>query len=160
MKKVILCFATLLLIVAACKPNCNPKVPKGVQPIDWENYNDVYTVHWNYTMDCSNAPLGRTGQTIKMYGWIFHPQTVSFWDFSLLSDSLFVESNNPKCAMVRVQCFNREEFDSIQAKFNAADRTKKCYVTGELGVSALAGNDCCTTSPDIFIDKADDIYFE
>jgi hypothetical protein len=156
MKKNILYFTALLLLFAACKPNCEPKIPKGVKPIDWENYNDVYTVKWNYTGDCSTT--GKTGLTIKMYGWIFHPQTAYPSLFCMLSDSLFIEANNPKCAMVHVRCI--EDIEHLKAKFDTSDLTKKCYVTGELFIADRPTNDCCTTEPEIMIMDANDVYFE
>jgi len=159
MKKVILYIAALFMLSVACKPNCDVKIPNGVKPIDWENYNDTYTVYWNYKgNDCSSS--GKTGLTIKMYGWIFHPQDVSAWSFYLLSDSLLVEANNPKCAMVWIKCFEKEEIGRLKAKFDTSDLTKKCYVAGKLFIDSFSNNDCCTTESEITIENADDVYFE
>ena len=163
MKKVVLCFTALLLLYAACKPDCNPKIPKGVQPIDWENYNDVYTVKWNYTGECSSFnTYDDNGPTIKVYGWIFHPQEANPYDFTLLSDSLFVEGDSYKCASVFINFYseNIEEKEHFKTRFYAADRTKRCYVVGKLRVLEFPDNNCCTTAPAIVSMNADDIYFE
>jgi len=144
----------------SCKKNCNIDRPKNLKPIDWENYNDAYTVYWNYTGDCADFPLGKTGKTIKMYGWIFQPTNVYPHSFNLLSDSLLVEDGNPKCAMIRVQCFNAEELEKIKAKFDSSDLKKKCYIIGEIVVFDEPDNHCCLTSPDVLIEGTNSIFFD
>ena len=66
------CAVTLLAF--SCKPSCDLDKPKDVKPVDWENYNDVYTVYWNFVAKafgcCSETEFA--GKTIKVFGWIFH----------------------------------------------------------------------------------------
>jgi hypothetical protein len=45
---IISCLTAILLLFTTCEKNCIGKRPKDVKPIDWENYNDVHTVYWNY----------------------------------------------------------------------------------------------------------------
>ena len=33
---------------SSCQKSCIKDRPKNVKPIDWNNYNDVSTVFWNY----------------------------------------------------------------------------------------------------------------
>ena len=161
MKKLFILIIVLSITGFSCNKKCGVDKPKNIKPIDWENYNDVHTVKWNFRDDCSKFPLGRTGKTIKMYGWIFHPQSVNPYLFALLSDSLFVEADNPKCAMVYVICDgDREECTAISSKINSSDSKRKCYVMGELSIDHLAGNTCCTSEPEILLKSSDDIYFE
>jgi hypothetical protein len=158
MKKIFALIIVLSIAGFSCGKKCNIDKPKHLKPIDWENYNDVYTVKWNYTGDCS-VHYDKE-KIIKIYGWIFQPVTVAPNDFYLLSDSLLIETHNPKCAMVRVQCFNKESLELIRAKFDTSDLKKKCYVTGKLVLFNLSNNDCCHTSPEIFVEKSDEILFE
>jgi ABC-type oligopeptide transport system substrate-binding subunit len=71
MKKInlllILSFAAVLF--AACEKNCIGKRSKDVKPIDWENYNDVSTVYWNYVSLYSERKQEDEGKTIKISGW-------------------------------------------------------------------------------------------
>jgi len=160
MKKIFILIIVLSIAGFSCNRKCGVDKPKNIKPIDWENYNDVHTVKWNYTDDCSDFTFHNdTGKTIKMYGWMFHPMDVSPDLFCLLSDSLLVEANNPKCAMVYVGGI-REEWERLKEKFDTSDLTKKCYVTGSLEFSNQSDNDCCLVTPSIGIMNADDIYFE
>jgi len=161
MKKIMLLYLFLLIFAGfSCKDKCKIDKPKNIKPIDWENYNDVHAVYGNYAGDCSEFILGRTGKIIKMYGWIFQPKEASPSLFRLLSDSTFAESNNPKCASVFIRLTNNKESAALRTKFDASDLTKKCYVTGELFIADRANNDCCRAEPEIFLESADDIYFE
>ncbi|MCL2041620.1 MAG: hypothetical protein FWG84_06250 [Bacteroidales bacterium] len=162
MKKLFVLVIVLFVAGFSCKEKdkCQIDKPGNIKPIDWENYNDTHTVYWNYTGDCSDFTIGQTDHIIKMYGWIFDPQSVRPHDFYLLSDSLFVEANNPKCAMVRIQCFYKEALEAIQTKFDTSDLKRRCYVTGSLIIFDRPNNDCCFTTPTITIMNADDVYFE
>jgi len=158
MKKI---FVLIILSIAgfSCK-DCEVTKPKH-KPIDWGNYNDVHTVYWNYTGKCSDFKEERPGPTIKMYGWIQSPHSQYTYphDFYLIGDSLLVEANQ-NGAYVRIQCFNDKEYEALQAKFDTSDLTKKCFVTGELVTMNLEAYRCCHVTPNIFIEDADNVYFE
>ena len=162
MKKLLVLIIVLSITGFSCNKKCGVNKPRNIKPIDWENCNDVHTVMWNYTGDCSDFTLGETGQTIKMYGWIFGPMDVSPHGFTMLSDSLLVEAYTRECAMVSVWFYseNPEEYERLKAKFDTSDLTKKCHVTGSLVIIDLPTNDCCSTAPSITIMNADDVYFE
>jgi hypothetical protein len=68
MRKLILSFTAVFLLFVACNKNCKIKYPKDVKPIDWENYNDVYTVYWNMVHCCSET-IDLQNETIKISGW-------------------------------------------------------------------------------------------
>jgi len=171
-KKVILYLTALLLLSVSCKPNCEPKIPKGVKPIDWENYNDVYTVKWNFTKECTNTN-NDTGRDIKVFGWIFQGTEDSYPPvdpemFPLIDKKENIFAIN--CSVgtsfyIRTGYFeNHEDYinliDSLKIKFATSDITKKCYVSGKLSGESFADNKCCWTDPVIIIDSVDDIYFE
>ena len=154
--KILFCFIIFCGVIFAfsCKPNCDPKIPKDVKAIDWENYNDVYTVNWNYVRKCME-PNSDIGKYIKVYGWIVG-------DYPLI-DPFFLVSNGEK-TMIYVKFSYEVDYDelinSLKMKFAANDITKKCYVTGKLSLEELPDNVCCRTMPIIIINSADDIYFE
>ena len=70
MKRIILYLTALLLVFFACEKSCLEKKPKDVKPIDWENYNDVYTAFWNTYSACSESKNAK--REIMVYGWAKH----------------------------------------------------------------------------------------
>ena len=55
MKKIclLLILSLAAVLFAACGKFCLEKCPKDIKPIDWENYNSVYDVFYNYYRLCS-----------------------------------------------------------------------------------------------------------
>ena len=169
MKKIILCLTVLILLFPNCNKNCKIKRPKDVKPIDWENYNSVYDVMWNYTDYNISSDMGKT---IKVCGWVFqgsHGLPVNPLDFNLIDKEKNIFNSNPweNGTGIYVRTYpwhpdiNDEDFrDSLKIKFDIADITKKCYITGTL--SYLTTNDGCGEhiNPIIIITNANDISFK
>ena len=159
------------LFAFSCKPTCNIKIPKGINPIDWVNYNDVYTFYWNYVKDCS-AIYNDRGKYIKVSGWIFQGgrfAPVNPADFYLIDNEANIFALNSSVGtsiMVKVgfgkynDCWLCEELtDLLKIKFTEADITKKCFVRGRLDYFSI-DTMCCHEVPIIIINDIDDIYFE
>ena len=171
-KLLILCGVALLVV--SCKPNCDINKPKGVKPIDWENYNDVYTVFWNGVRDCSSGNFDDAGKDIKVFGWIFQgpiypdgkPLPVNPEKFALISneEDIFWWNFSTRGGQgIYVNAYRLEDVENYRKlvdKFATADITKKCYISGKLYFQSLPNNDCCSTISGIQIYSADDIYFE
>jgi len=168
MKKIILCLTVLILLFPNCNKNCKIKRPKDVKPIDWENYNSVYDVMWNYADYNVSSDMGKT---IKVCGWVFqgsHGLPVNPLDFNLIDKEKNIFNSNPwengRGIYVRIGSYYRDNYetliDSLKIKFDMADITKKCYITGTL--SYFTTNDGCGEhiNPEIRIDNANDIYFK
>jgi hypothetical protein len=166
MKKLMLAFIALFFLLSACKNDCNIKYPKNIKPIDWENYNDVYTVYWNFCSLCDQRKEGDRGKEIKLCGWVFqgidetqspfqdgylgfpiisNEDDIFWWNFSTRGVGLYVKFSNIK--------------DSLQTKFDKTDITQKCFIKGILDYNHLL-TECCRSIPTIIIASADDIYFE
>jgi hypothetical protein len=118
---------------------CNFKKPKGIKPIDWENYNDVYTVYWNYSESGDmSMNQGFTGDTIKVYGWIFqgnHGETINPGMFMLIENEKNIFDPNPwieKRTGFYIETFDKELINALKVKFSETDITKKCYIIGSL----------------------------
>ena len=148
----ILAFCTIIFFAFSCEQNCEIKKPKGVKPIDWENYNDVYTVHWNYFKDCIE-PCGDIGRNIKIYGWIT--------EYSIYSGHLYLRDTSPnESGVVTVEITDEIEKEIYQTLYTP-DWPKKCYVNGKLSLAKSYPTDhCCQTRPKIIVYSANDIYFE
>lgn len=155
MKKIFLCIVTLIILVVACGKNCKIKQPKNVKPIDWNNYNDVYTVHWNYYSCCDEINREDEGKIIKISGW----KAWSYHAFNLCGDPKYADRNLGYTAafpFVTIQC-NLPEF---KAKLDTCDLKKKCFVKGKILLFEEIYPSGCFVYPTIEVTDIDDIYFE
>ncbi|MDR1878607.1 MAG: hypothetical protein LBQ64_03465, partial [Bacteroidales bacterium] len=119
MKKVILFLLTATLIVTSCEKACYPKRPKNVKSVEWENYNDVYTVYWNFRSSRPKINLDNyNGKTIKLYGWMYkHSYLFDSLDrgtFSLVGDLNTVYQESPLDYSIPVMYVGT---DSLPSKF-------------------------------------------
>jgi len=142
MRKIILCFTALLLMFATCE-----KIPKDVKPIDWENYNDVYTVYWNLYSSCEKIKSEYYGKTIKIAGW-----NIWYLDaFSLCDDT-----KDNAAPFVAIEC-NLPEF---KTKLDTSDLTKKCFIKGNIHLKKEKMPRGCRVFPVVKVTDINDIYFE
>ena len=162
MKKIILYITALLLLFSACKKSCKIKYPKDIKPIDWENYNDVYTVYWNSRTvfdDANNKIEQDRGKDIMMYGW------VHFGDFSNIHSFALRQSFNSdiKCAvgvpLIQIDSINYLH-EQVQAKLDTSDWSKKCFISGKLMGVSFSDMNCTWIEPRIEITDINNIYFE
>ena len=150
MKRIILCLTALLLLFAACKKHCYLKSPKNLKPIDWENYNDIYTVYWN-TVHCCSEAKNLQNDTIKISGW----KPSNSIDLSSLCDYPDAYYGNG-IVVVQIAYYLSE----IHAKLDTCDLTKKCYIKGRIYLDSEHFPRGCTVFPIIEITDPNDIYFE
>ena len=177
MKKIILCLAVLLLLFANCQKPCKDecscdketseehapckiKYPKDIKPIDWNNYNDAYTVHWNFYTYYSKIKEEDEHREIMIYGWIPGHYDISADMFYLYTDEN--SSNLSKGTSVTIRAMgwyvNQNIAPQVQTKLDTSDLTKKCFVKGRL---RLFQEPCCGwILPEIWITNSDDVYFE
>ena len=169
MKKRILCLTAILLLFTNCnedcKENCKEEAPckidrpKDIKPIDWENYNDVYSVFWNYRTLCSEIKEEDRGREIMVYGWV-QPD----WDGISVSASMFAlkdDRNDIIQAHVEIKTStDKLEYDLIQKKLDSCDLTKKCFIKGKLDFHCLQIQGCSKSEPQMYLENVTDIYFE
>lgn len=89
MKKLILCFTIIVFVFVACNKECQIKYPKNLKSIDWENYNDVYTVYWNTVHLCFET-VNLQSDTIKISGW----RAWNYGSFNLCDDPKYADRNS------------------------------------------------------------------
>ena len=157
-----------LLLVAGCdktKDDGNNLSSKTLGPVDWEGYNDVYTVYWTYTGDCSqflSRSAGDIGKIIKIAGWLVQPggdlPEIHPGFFKLIDkpNQIYFDKKN---GTIPIQAATREVQEQLEIKFKNSDLTKKCYITGGLAIDYTAGG-TCRTIPLINITDADNVTFE
>ena len=141
--------------------NGGVKPEEELLPIDWENYNDVNTVWYNFhSNDCSTVTR-RPGKTIKIAGWLMQPGGnlheigPEFLYLTNRPNQIFFSADPTVTVQVSIECI-----DPLKIKFTNSDLTKKCYITGELTIEDLSINNGCMAIPLIWITDVDDIYFE
>ena len=143
----VFCITTAILLFAGCE-----KIPKNVKPIDWENYNDVYTVYWNCRSTCKENKTINEGKTIKISGW-----KTTWSDSFLLCEKIVYEKGSHPFPFIPILCYLPEFKD----KMDTCDFTKKCYIEGiihlELWEERPRG---CIIEPYIEITNIDNIYFK
>lgn len=151
---IVLGISTLFLTFTACTKNCIGDPPKDLKPIDWNNYNDAYTVYWNYVTKFSKRNIEDEGKIIKVSGW----EVWSLDLFALSDDPKYTEhilGNTPR-EVVWVQFRDPE----IQAMLDTADLTKKCFVKGKLSFVDVGSGVCRKAEPQVIVTNINDIYFD
>jgi hypothetical protein len=159
-----LLICAVALFAGSCGKNCEVKRPKDLKPINWESYNDVYTVFWNFSSKSTPCPYGPTGLTLKVCGWIFqgnHGETIDPGNLLLINDRRDVFATN--ALGIYIKTFDKDLIDLLKIKLAVTDKTKKCFIEGELYYlcyeTSMGG--CTTrTEPSVFIRNINDIYFE
>ena len=141
-------------------------LPADVKPVDWENYNDVYNVYWNYRIDNGILEEGPTGKTLKVEGWIAPIN----WQDEIMP-GYFKLANRPygqiKDQMdwyekydIGIEAATSEVAEQLRMKFENNNLDKKCYITGELVMIFLIGLSRNSIVPRIVITDVNNVIFE
>jgi len=153
-KILFLSLVSILLLFVGCEKSCNVKAPKNLKPIDWENYNDVYTVYWNYVSLEWKSNQEDEGKTIKVSGW-----SPWWYDLFYLCDyAKYVDNTVRPDAIptILIIC----DLPGFKEKLNTCDLTKKCFVKGKLSFHVNEMGFCNKVVPVIEVIDINDIYFE
>lgn len=146
MKKIKLILIVLAaLSISSCDTTCKPIAkPKNLQPINWGNFNDAYTVFWNVVRTEDDAPGDSEGRKIKVFGWIH-----ADYDLLYLTDNFDYATNHFPAGESRTVLI---EIMGVSKK----NTKKKCYVEGTVSAQPV-GPGVCQMSVTIVPDT---IYFE
>ena len=156
----ILCITAVVLLFANCDKNCKIKYPKDLKPIDWENYNDVYTVYWNYCTVSSetNKKIEQDrDKDIMIYGWVCFPHSINH-EFAL---SEYPNGSGIMCTigiLPPIDTINNI-VGQVRVKLDTSDLTKKCFIKGVLRLRPAPVKGCKCV-PHIDILDVNDIYFK
>ena len=134
--------------------NCEIIIPKDLKPIDYDNYNDVYTVYWSFVKLCSENNDYKD-KIVKISGW----RPWSYDLFYLCDDPKYAVRDLGHAAASPIVKI-RLELPENSAHLNNPDWSKKCFIKGELLFYHLEMGSCCKLLPEIVIKDIDDIYFE
>jgi len=158
MKRIILCLTAILLLFSACEKACLEKKPRKVKPIDWENYNDVYTAFWN-TYSTISESSNILQREIMVYGWV--KPKYSEYRFTLVTDTHDSDKSLQLVGKPHFDVYIRgSEMALIREKLDTCDLTKKCYVKGKLDFNRIKAGLCGIAIPEIIIEDINDFFIE
>ena len=151
-KLLALCGLALLTFSFSCEKECKPRAKPGdVKPIDWEGYNSVYDVVWNYSGYCADFEeryfMGGSGDTVSVYGWraVFY------------TTSLNIAPEPTSRTIIRIASSD----DKVWSKVNSLDLDKKIFVRGVIQlICRYTNGPCPRVAADIIVTNPDDIYTE
>jgi hypothetical protein len=162
----------VVLLAFSCGRDCEFDLvkPADIKPIDWEGYNDVYTVFWNILTDDCHGAGTLTGDIIKIYGKLDISERYGGSFFSLIYEQEYDENNlydfvhkkydYPAAPSIHVSCLVGD--DELQEKLASCDLTRRCYIKGEFAIGALTsdrpGDYCCFSVPKIYLKNINDKY--
>jgi len=163
MKKIIFCLAACAvgIVFFACNQptECEKcKVPAH-NPIDCENYNDVFTVFWNlndsnFSYDCSEVLV--CGYIVNDKYIDDYPPFVRLLDDSIKALNCSFDIFVDRFCKVEIAC----DIDSVKSIINASV-PNKCYVKGPLHGTGKIDYYCCYLGiPSITLVNVEDIYFK
>jgi len=150
-----------------CKVQMALVRPENLPPIDWQNYNSVYTVFQVYhrLMEWNPWMFEDEGRSIKAYGWLDPIDwRFQYRSFYLRQKSALQDGDLPRLPVV---IGNLDVISFLMTKISVVDLTRKVFVRGTLVlpgrlVISVAPPYCGGTLivPEIRIYNVDDIYFE
>lgn len=157
---------TLLLIAVALLYSCERRIggcaetcydiekPANLKPIDWNGWNDAYTVYYNFHDNIEDACYDHDGDTIMCYGhvpeyWYNSP----YGDFRLevigCLNNLEIQFN-----------LHGNEIDSLHYMLNNSSHSDTCFVKGVLKLDDLDRECCIEVIPLITVNQIEDFYFK
>ena len=164
---------TIALLVAitlfcSCKHKCYEVVkPSNLKHIDWNGWNDAYTVGYTFYDNEENACYDYDGDTILCYGHIAKYLYDDYSSFKL-DNSIYLESGNMQQGVGLSFSFiydqNSSERDSLISLLNSSNYSDTCFVKGVFKVHyhhiITAFKECKYSYPSITVCRIDDIWFK
>ena len=158
MKNLIFISLNICLFLCSCKKNehcVEIEKPSNLKPINFEDYNDVHTVYWNYLAYCDETDPN-PGDFIKVWGWLtnyYLPSTGQFFVHSQIAGD-----HRRKSLHIFLPV---DEGNRLALKLGNTQLPVKCFIFGEVKLPCLAGGSCRKwVTVSLNVKNADDIYFE
>ena len=152
------------MVSVSCVGRCGKYVtqkPANVKPIDTENYNDVYTVYWNYFDNATNPYSLRE---VLMCGYVVvygMDKSGNLLWYPMLTDDSIKAINYVDMHITKVYfSWSNTISDQINSIVNTSI-PNKCYIRGFVELEYTQFNNCETHYiPKLVIVNAEDIYFK
>ena len=162
-----LTIAVLIIIslMCSCKHTCDDVVkPANLQPINWNDWNDAYTVFYNFYDNEEDACHSFDGDTILCYG---HIAKYLYDDYSSLKpDNIYLESGHMQQGVHIDFSFiydqNSSERDSLINLLNNSTYSDTCFVKGVFSIYSntihVFPKSCTYVHPKITVHRIENIY--
>ena len=155
-------FLATVALLCSCRHKCDDIVtPANLKPIDWNGWNDAYTVFYTYYDNDYDACHDHEGDTIMCYG---HIAKYLYEDYSSLRpNDIFLEATDKRQQAVGVGFIlqNSSETDSLKSLLNSSSHSDTCFIKGTLNLWGWDGpHQCRTVYPHITVHRIEDIYFK
>lgn len=141
------------ILLCACAVCIRVKKPKDVKPIDWENYNSVYDVFWNFYLCSDDVEDWGMRESIKIYGWL-HNEIDSILGRHYISRSAQPGETGLYANIIPKDEVEKQALDSL---LRDIDYPKQCHIQGFL---ILNDHSVERSFPEIIIERAEDIHFD
>jgi len=129
--------------------------PANIKPIDFENYNDVYTVYWNYRTYCDETDPN-PGDSIKVWGWITNYSLPSTGTFFIYSQPQGDYRRRVIFVLLPKHVGNELAMKMVNITFPA-----KCFLYGEVMLPCLEEGTCRNkVTVSLYVNDVNNIYFE
>jgi len=176
MKNLVFISLCICLFFSSCnKPaNCTEsrKKPEDLKSVDFDNYNDVSTVYWNYRKFCDEVSRSwqdrefvynrdnyetnpNPGDFIKVWGWIDEYSLPSTGQFFIHNQIWGDYRRNTLHIFSNMRVGNELALKLVDVDFPA-----KCFISGEVILPCLEESDCRRVTVSLYLKDVNDIYFE
>ena len=167
-------FLATITLLCSCKNNrkiivdggdCVDIVqPANLKPIDWNGWNDAYTVGYTFYDNIEDACYDYNGDTMLCYGHITKNLYIDYP--SLKPEWIWLEGSENQEDGECVRIFfdltilqNNSERDSLVLLLNSSTHSDTCFVKGIFWLIYYDIGQCTLTFPSIGITRLEDIYF-
>lgn len=165
--KLLIVFLVILSLFCSCKHKCYEVVkPSNLKPIDWNGWNDAYTVGYTFYDNEENACYDYDGDTILCYG---HIAKYLYDDCSSLNpdNDIYLESGHKQQGVGLFFSFiyeNSSERDSLVSLLNSSTYSDTCFVKGVFKIYdhhiITNSKSCMYSYPHITVCRLEDIWFK
>lgn len=165
--KLIIVLLAILSLFCSCKHKCHEVVkPSNLKPIDWNGWNDAYTVAYTFYDNKEKACYDYDGDTILCYG---HIAKYLYDDYSSIKpDNIYLEAGmrgqGVGVSFSFIYDQNSSERDSLINLLNSSNYSDTCFVKGVFKLSyhhiRTALKSCEYSEPVITVCRIEDIWFK
>jgi len=168
--RLIIAILAATVLFCSCKGNCSGcgkfecydvVKPADLKPIDWNGWNDAYTVCHTFYDKSEDAQMDHYGDTIRCYGCI---SKYLYEDYSSLSKSSFIcfecSDDSEAVAILHYVIMNSCDRDSLVRLLDDSSYSDTCYVKGIFGFWGFGPEGCDYVKPAIYVNSIDNIHFK
>ena len=147
-------------LICSCRFNCRDIVkPTDLKPIDWNGWNDAYTVGYTYYDNEQDINYDHNGDTIRCYG---HIARYLYEDYpSLNTNSVYLEAGEKSDGVRIFFDLSGSERGSLRRMLDSSSHSDTCFAKGILMLTPKRYHGCYIVyCPDIHVSRLEDIYFK